>query len=99
MKRAQPEPGAEMTAAEAERFLWQTLEEEKESPRDALWQLATFYRITGQYKNALVYLRKLVALVPDVETKANYSLNMGQFMETARDYPAAIRYYRKALAL
>ena len=99
MKRAQPEPGAELTAAEAERFLLQKLEEEKESPRDALWQLAKFYRITEQYKKALVYLRKLVALVPDVEAKAHCVLNMGQFMESARDYPAAVRYYRKALAL
>ena len=99
MKRAQPEPGAELTAAEAERVLLQKLEEEKESPRDALWQLANFYGITEQYKKALVYLRKLVALVPDVEAKADYVLKMGQFMESARDYPAAVRYYRKALAL
>ena len=99
MKRAQPEPGTELSAAEAERVLLHKLEDEKESPHEALWQLAKFYRTTEQYKKALVYLRKLVALAPDVEAKADYVLNMGQFMETARDYPAAVRYYRKALAL
>ena len=99
MKRAPLEPGTELSAAEAERVLLDKLEDEKESPRDALWQLATFYRSTEQYKKALVYLRKLVALAADVETKATYVLNMGQFMETARDYPGAVRYYRKALAL
>jgi len=99
MKRAQPAPGTEMTIPEAERYFLDKLEEEKESPRDALWELARFYQMTERHKKALVYLRKLVALVPDVEAKANYVLNMGQFMETAGDFPAAVRYYRKALAM
>ena len=99
MKRAQPELGAELTAAEAERFLLQNLEEEKESPRQALWQLAMFYKDTEQYKKALVYLGKLVALAPDVEANAIYVLNMGACMECAGDYSAAVRYYKEALAL
>ena len=99
MKPAQPEPGPELTAAEMERHLLHTLEEEQESPHDALWQLARFYETTEHYKKALVYLRKLVALAPDVEAQANYILEMGKFMERTRDYPAAVRYYRKALAL
>ena len=53
-----------MTAAETERYLLQNLEEEKESPHHAFWQLAMFYKDTEQYKKALVYLRKLVALAP-----------------------------------
>jgi len=99
MKRAPLEPGMEMTAAHAERYLLHKLEEEKESPHDALWQLAQLYKITEQYKKAVVYLRKLAALVPDVGAKADCFLKMGAFMESARDYRAAVRYYRKALAL
>ena len=34
-----------------------------------------------------------------MEAKARYVLEMGKFMERTRDYPAAVRYYRKALAL
>src|SRR6476620_11790975 len=99
MKRVPLEPGTEVSAAEAERLLLHKLEEEKESPRHALSQLVGFYEITEQYRKGLVCLGKLVALIPDVETKANYVLHMGQLMEMARDYPAAVRYYRKALAL
>jgi hypothetical protein len=77
-----------MTAAETERYLLHKLEEEKESPRHALWQLATFYKDAEQYKKALVHLGTLVALAPDVEAKANYVLKMGAFMESAGDYPA-----------
>ncbi len=99
MKRAQPKPGTELTAAEAERYLLHKLEEEKESPRDALWQLARFYEITEHHKKALVYLRKIVALATNVEAKADYVFEVGKFMERTRDYPAAVRYYRKALAL
>ena len=42
MKRTQPAPGTEMTIPEAERYFLDKLEEEKESPRDALRQLAGF---------------------------------------------------------
>ena len=60
MKRAQPAPGSRpdylwvspegtvMTAAETERYLLQNLEEEKESPRHALLELAMFYKDTEQ---------------------------------------------------
>ena len=71
MKRAPLEPGTELSAAEAERVLLDKLEDEKESPRDALRQLAEFYAATEQYNKALVYLRRLMAVVRDVEAKAH----------------------------
>ena len=99
MKRAPLEPGTELSAAEAERVLLDKLEDEKESPHDALRQLAEFYAATGQYDKAIVHFRRLMAVVRDVEEKARCVLNMGQVMERAGDYSAAVRYYKKALAL
>ena len=98
MTRAPFEPGTEPSAAEAERVLLDKLEDEKESP-DALRQLAEFYATTGQYDKALVHFRRLLAVVRDVEEKAHCLLRMGQVMECAGDYSAAVRYYKKAVAL
>jgi len=99
MKRAPLEPGTELSAAEVERVLLDKLQDEKEWPHDALRQLAEFYAATAQYDKAIVHFRRLMAVVRDVEEKARCVLNMGQVMELAGDYSAAVRYYKKALAL
>ena len=99
MSRAPLEPGTELSAGEFERVLLDKLEDEKESPHDALRQLAELYKAMGQYDTAIVYFGRLKAVVRDVEEKARCVLNMGQVMECAGDYSAAVRYYEEALAL
>ncbi len=92
-------PFVELTAVEAEQMLLKQLEKSADDPRDALWQLAQFYKRSGQHEKALLRLRELIALLPDPEEKASCVFTMGQAMEQVGDYPNAIRYYREALAL
>jgi tetratricopeptide (TPR) repeat protein len=84
---------------EAEQLLIQKLKEDTDDPIPALWQLAHFYKLTKQHEKALERLRQLMALLPDPEKKAACVLTMGQAMEQVEDYPAAVRYYKEALAL
>src|SRR5579871_4639656 len=91
-------PLVEMSPQEMEATLLKRLEDEKDHPGAALWQLARFY----QYKNvekALSCLRRFLDVTPDVETKAGAVIAMGQMMETAQDFAAAVRYYKEAFAL
>ena len=99
MKRAPHEPDDELSAAEAERLLLRKLEDEKESPHEALRELAVYYRTTRQSNKALACFRQLTAIARDVEEKAQCLLNMGQVMESRRDYREAARYYKEGLAL
>ena len=92
-------PLVELSAQEAEKMLLQKLEEEKNEPTDALWQLARFYQQVKQHEKGLACLREALAHMPDVETKAQCVLGMGQMMEAVQDYEAAVRYYREALSL
>ena len=92
-------PLIEMSAEEMERTLLKRLAEEKSRPADALWQLARFYQQSRQIDKGLDCLRRVLAEMPDVEGKAGCVLAMGQMMESAADYPAAVRYYKEAFAL
>ncbi|SRR6266404_3253856 len=71
-------PLVEFSAAEAEKLLLKRLEDAKEDPKEALWQIAQFYKNAKQHEKALRYLRRLMALLPDVEEKANCFFTMGQ---------------------
>jgi len=92
-------PLVQLSAAEAEKILLKRLEGQGAEPTDALWQLARFYSHCKDHEKALGYLRELLARLPDLESKANCVLAMGQTMERVQDYPAAVRYYREALAM
>jgi tetratricopeptide (TPR) repeat protein len=98
-----PEPAGgrvvELSREEAELFLLNKLREAKDDPKDALWQLARFYNHTKQHELALDYLRQVMALEVDTDSKAASVLAMGQTMEQANDYEAAVRFYREAFAL
>ncbi len=89
----------ELSPAEAEKILIKNLKEAGEDPRDALWELAQFYKVNQQHEKALERLRELIALLPDPEAKASCVFTMGQAMEQVDDYAAAIRYYKEAAAL
>jgi tetratricopeptide (TPR) repeat protein len=92
-------PLIEITASEAEKNLLKQLDEKPDEAKDVLWQLARLYQQTQQIEKGLACLRKVLALMPDAESKANCVLGMGQMMETANDYEAAVRYYREGLGL
>ena len=92
-------PLIEMSAAEMEKTLLKRVEDEKERPTEALWQLARFYQQSKQIEKGLTCLRQILAEMGDPEKKAGCVLAMGQMMESANDYESAVRYYKEALAL
>ena len=92
-------PVVELSAEEAEKMLLKNLDEAKADPTEALWRLAHFYKQAKQHEKALERLRQLMQRLPDPEQKAQCVLTMGQAMEQVGDYPAAVRYYKEALAL
>jgi tetratricopeptide (TPR) repeat protein len=97
--RAPAGPLVELSNEEAEKMLLRKLDESKADPTEALWQLAQFYKLSKQHEKAIQRLRQLMERLPDAEEKAECVLTMGQAMEQVSDYPAAVRYYKEALAL
>jgi len=92
-------PLVELSNEEAEKMLLKKLDESNADPIQALWQLAQFYKMSKQHDKALERLRQLMERLPNPEQKAECVLTMGQAMEQVGDYPAAVRYYKEALAL
>jgi len=66
---------------------------------DALWQLARFYAEFRQRDKAMDYLRQVMEVQSDPESKAASVLAMGQTAERGGDYESAIRFYKEALAM
>ena len=88
-----------MTIEEAERELNRQLELTDKDPLTALWGLARLYNATGRQAQALQCLRRVLAGESDLEAKACCVLALGQTMERAGDFSAAISFYREALAM
>jgi tetratricopeptide (TPR) repeat protein len=92
----------EMAPEEAEKMLLEELEAAEAGagdPKEALWNLAQFYKVSRQHEKALGRLRELIRLLPDPESKAQCIFTMGQAMEQVEDFEAAAKYYREATAL
>lgn len=96
-----PPPGVQiqLTAEEAEKMLLARLADPKEDPKDSLWELARFYCAVKRYDDAVNRLREIIAATDDVEDQAGCVLAMGQTMEQAGNYHAAVKFYREAFAL
>jgi len=92
-------PLVEVSSEEMEKLLLKQLEDAVSEPRQALWQLAQFYKQTRQTDKALIRLRQLIQMLPDAEDRAKCVLTMGQAMEQKGDFGAAAGYYKEALAL
>ncbi len=97
--RPPPGPVVELSLEQTEKLLLEELSAAQADPRDALWRLAQFYKLSQQHERAIQRLRELIELLPDPEDKANCVFTMGQAMEQVGDYPAAVRYYKEASAL
>lgn len=92
-------PLVEVSPQEMEKLLLKQLEDAAAEPRQALWQLAQFYKQTRQNDKAMVRLRQLIQMLADQEDRAKCVLTMGQAMEQAGDFAAAAGCYKEALAL
>ena len=99
-KPDQPEgPLVELSAAEMERHLLAQLGAPNADKAEGLWQLARLYAGSKQRDKAMEYLRQVMALQSDPESKAATALAMGQTAEHVNDYESAIRFYKEALAM
>jgi len=92
-------PLVEVSSHEMEKLLLKQLDDAVNEPQQALWQLAQFYKQTRQTDKALVRLRQLIQMLPDLEDRAKCVLTMGQAMEQKGDFAAAAGFYKEALAL
>jgi tetratricopeptide (TPR) repeat protein len=82
-----------------ERELKEQLDQADKNPRDVLWQLARLYNATQRHDQAVQCFRRILVSESDLEVKASCVLALGQTMEQCNDFPAAIRFYREAMAL
>jgi tetratricopeptide (TPR) repeat protein len=89
----------DLSTEETEKLLLKRAAEAEDDPVPSLWALAQFYKSTGRHEKALDHLHKLLVCLPDPEAKAQCVLALGQTMEGAGDYKAAVLYYKAALAL
>src|SRR5262249_49050414 len=92
-------PLVEVSSHEMEKLLLKQLEDAVKEPRQALWQLAQFYKQTPQTDKARVRLRQLIQILSDAEERAKCVLAMGQAMEQKGDFASAAGCYKEALAL
>src|ERR1700731_2038675 len=99
---SQPSPppdSAETDLARMERELKKQLDRDDKNPSDVLWELARLYNATERHDQALQCLRRILACESDLERKAGCALALGATMEQRNDFPAAIKYYREAMAM
>lgn len=89
----------ELSNKEAEKMLLERVEQEKDKPDNALWQLARFYSFTNRHDEAMACVRRIVDGTEDLEKKAACFLAMGGLMEQMDNYEAAIEFYREAFTL
>jgi tetratricopeptide (TPR) repeat protein len=94
-----PSDSAEPDFAQMERMLKAQLDQADKNPRDVLWQLVRLYQATKRPDQALQCLRRILASESDLEVKIGCVLALGQTMEQCNDFPAAIRFYREAMAM
>lgn len=94
-----PSASAKPDFAQMERVLKEQLDQFDKNPLDVLWQLARLYNATKRHDEALQCLRRILASESDLERKAACVLALGGTMEQCNDFPAAITFYREAMAL
>ena len=88
----------ELSPAEVEKVLLQKLKDEKDSPVQALWELAQFYKNERRFDEATACLGKLLHVVPDLEGRAACLMALGQVREQQGDFFDAVSFYKQALA-
>ena len=88
-----------LSPEEIEQQLRKQVQDNAANPVQPLWELAQFYKLSGNHDRAVATLRELLALMPDLEAKANCVFTMGQSAEKVGDFAGAIRYYKEAMVM
>lgn len=92
----------EVSPDELERLLRQRVAEAPpgtREARDARWELMRFLALTGRRPEAHAILEELLASESDPETRAEYTLAIGQNYEGLGDFDAAAEAYARGVAL
>ncbi len=89
----------ELSAEEVEKVLLEKLQTEVDSPCQALWELARFYKGEKRFDDATACLARLLGLITDLDGRAACVLTLGQIREQQEDYRGAVRHYKEALGL
>src|SRR5947207_2592228 len=97
--RSTPSGSARPDFAQIERGLKEQLDQADTNPRAVWWQLVRLYNATKRPDQAVQCFRRILASEPDLGVKAGYLLAFGAMMEECNDFPAAIRFYREAMAM
>lgn len=91
--------GKLISAEEAEKLLLEKLKKCEHELESTIWDLAILYSRTNRQNLAMKYINRLLASTDDPESKAQYFLKMGQFMEQIHNYGSAIIFYTHAFSL
>ena len=89
--------GEALTFAEIEQHFLKQLSEKDGKCVQSLGNLAEMYARAGRHDEACDYVRRMITLTDDPEKHAGYYMALGCFMERARDYEGAVKFYRQAL--
>ena len=82
-----------------EDILLAKLQSGAEDSEAIMLELVLLYERNHEPMKAIPYLQQLVSNTQDAEKVARYYLHMGQLMEQAKNYEAAVLLYLKALAM
>lgn len=88
-----------LTASEVEKHLLEALEAADGKCVDSLWNLAVLYSQSGKYDQAADRLQRFMELTDDPERLGLCHLTLGQFEEKKGDFHAAVKRYRRAVAV
>jgi len=91
--------GEAITPEEAEHRLLKDLEDPNRNSRQTLWNLSILYGSTNRLPQAIQCVERLLEDAAGPEEKAGCLLALGQYMEKANDFPAAVGFYRAAYSL
>ena len=89
----------DVSANEVEAALLAQLEAAKDDPREAMWELAQFYKLAGKLDLAMAHFRTILVRTENVDAAAQILMAMGQTAERGDDFELAERFYREALLL
>jgi len=91
--------GEALTGSEIEQKLREKLAASGGTCTTSLWSLAVLYQKTGHLDEATRCIQRFIELAGDAEKVGSGYLALGQLEEGRRDFAAAAKRYREALAL
>jgi tetratricopeptide (TPR) repeat protein len=86
-------------ADKIEAALLAQLEAATDDPREAMWELAQFYKLVDKLDLAMAQFRTILGRTDNVDAATQILMAMGQTAERSGDFELAERFYREALLL